>query len=628
MAIIPVVEWMPDRADFGSEGAKTVQNVYPRTKDSYGPMPTPRVYSGALTARCQGSYAFVDASSAPNIFAGDATKLYRMTAGTAPNFADVSRVVAAPLIPVLSDVAGGALPGVTYFVWLTYTNAQGETTVSLEASHITAANRLLKVTSPIAATGAVGYNVYVGIATTTETKQNVSPIAITTDWTEPVGGLIAGSLAPSANTADIPYTTGSPVHPAIPTMPGWSMTSYGERIVATNYSDDVQTLLIPTDSKFSALSSGAPKARYVATIKDFLFLGNTTDAVYGAKPRRLWWSAIGNPTSWPTPASNAAIQVQSDYQDLEQSDLGQMTGLLGGHLASSDGAAFMERGIYRIDYVGSRDGIFSFKVAEGASGTSAPLSIIPGRVLGRTAAALYLGDNDFYAYDGTSSTAIGFGKIARTFFDELDQSYLSAVQGISDPRLPLVYWLYHAGTAGAFYDRLLVYNTILGRWAVCDLTATPVEWIGHTVTVGTTLDALDVFGSLDAVPAPLSSGDWVGNRPMLAVFDNSHRLNQLAGPAMAATVDTAETQPNPGLRSRTAVVRPLVDGITPSVAMGTRERLVDAVTYKAAVPINAIGECPQRGTGRYVRWRITLPAAALWNHIEGVEVSAPAEGRR
>src|SRR5713101_8264847 len=105
MAIEPFGEWLPDQPDFGNPGAKTIKNVIPLTKQSYGPMPTPQVYSGALTARCQGSYSFLDAGEAVHIFAGDATKLYHLTAGSAPSFTDVSRLAGgayatgSPIVP-------------------------------------------------------------------------------------------------------------------------------------------------------------------------------------------------------------------------------------------------------------------------------------------------------------------------------------------------------------------------------------------------------------------------------------------------------------------------------------------------------------------------------------------------
>jgi hypothetical protein len=521
--IVPIGEWLPDQPDFDNAGSATIQNVYPRTKSSYGPMPTPAVYSGALTARCQGSYAFVDKTASPHIYAGDATKLYQLTPGSAPNFSDVSRLV------------GGA------------------------------------------------------------------------------------------------YATGSPIDPAAPTISFWSMDSFGERIVATNYADAPQTFLVGTDTNFSALSANAPNARFVATIRDFVVLGYTSDATYGVQPRRAWWSAVGNPLSWPVPGTAAAIQVQSDYQDFQQSDLGQMTGLIGGHLASADGAAFFERGIYRMKYVGASGGIFDIQVAEGAAGTQSPLSIVRRRAMGNTAVAFYYSEDGFQAFDGMSAVAIGVNKFDRAFYNDLDPAYLSAIQGVADPSLPLVYFFYNsAGGSGAgLYDRMLVYNTVLGRGALCDLTATPVEWAARAMTLGKTLDALDaIYGTLDAVPAPLDSGIFVGNRPRVALFDSAHKMNFLTGSNMAATCDTGEAQPTAGRRSKILSARPLVDGGSPSVAIATRDRLIDSVTYQAAVPVNVIGECPQRMTGRYVRARVTIPAASTWNHLQGVELDLRAEGRR
>jgi hypothetical protein len=304
--------------------------------------------------------------------------------------------------------------------------------------------------------------------------------------------------------------------------------------------------------------------------------------------------------------------VQSDAQDLEQSDLGQMTGLIGGHLASADGLAFMERGVYRITYAGSPT-IFDFKVAEGAAGTTSPLSIVLCRALGNTAVAMYLGTDGFYAHDGMSGVAIGVNKLDRTFFDDLDLAYLSAVQGVADPTLPLVYWLYNSatGSGAGLYDRMLVYNTVLGRWAFVDLTATPAEWITRAMTFGKTLDQLDaLYGTLDAIdPVPLDSSIFLGGRPRVALFDGSHKLNFLTGPNMAATCDTGEAQPTSGRRSKILSARALIDGgSTHSVSIGVRDRLMDSVTYEAAVPVNVIGECPQRITGRYARARFTIPA--------------------
>jgi len=120
---------------------------------------------------------------------------------------------------------------------------------------------------------------------------------------------------------------------------------------------------------------------------------------------------------------------------------------------------------------------------------------------------------------------------------------------------------------------------------------------------------------------------------MLGAFDTSHRLNYFNGQNLAATVDTSELQPFPGRRALITGTRPLVDGGSspgsgPSVALGTRNRLVDAVSFNAATPMNSLGTCPQRASGRYVRAEITVPAGAAWTHMQGLELDASPAGVR
>ena len=106
-----------------------------------------------------------------------------------------------PQAPVLSQVAGGTLGARTYYVFLTFQAYDAEGLQGPEATLAISANNLLKVTSPSFIDGAtppIAYNIYAGTAPGLGTKQNVAPIALGTDWTEPVTGLISGSLPPTA----------------------------------------------------------------------------------------------------------------------------------------------------------------------------------------------------------------------------------------------------------------------------------------------------------------------------------------------------------------------------------------------------------------------------------------------
>jgi len=75
---LKIQDFAPDQPDYNNDGSAVMLNVIPVTNKSYGPFPSLAVYSGALTARCQGAISELDTSGNVFNFAGDATKLYRL----------------------------------------------------------------------------------------------------------------------------------------------------------------------------------------------------------------------------------------------------------------------------------------------------------------------------------------------------------------------------------------------------------------------------------------------------------------------------------------------------------------------------------------------------------------------
>ena len=76
---LPFGEWLPDLPDHVNPGATQARNVFPAVT-SYRPFNNiAATSSNALTARCQGGKAFKSDSGVVSIFAGDATKLYKLT---------------------------------------------------------------------------------------------------------------------------------------------------------------------------------------------------------------------------------------------------------------------------------------------------------------------------------------------------------------------------------------------------------------------------------------------------------------------------------------------------------------------------------------------------------------------
>lgn len=380
----------------------------------------------------------------------------------------------------------------------------------------------------------------------------------------------------------------------------WSIAAFGDRIIAANGFNAVQTFLARTDTEFSDLDADAPLGTFVAVIRDFTFLANIADTSYF----RVHWSGIGDPTSWLTPGTDAAVQEQSDYQELDTA-LGTISGIVGGGIGSIDGAIWCDNGIHRVAYVGS-PAIFEFRAADGAPGTVSPRSIVRVQAAGRSgsgALAFYVGhDMKFYAFDGASATSIGAQKFDNLFRSELKEGQLNYVLSAYDPEHKLVLWAFTSSEASARqYDRLLVYNWDLQRAALCELES-PVQWLDTRLQEGFLY------------------------RPL--AFDADGYIAAFEGDAMAPEIVTGDRQMFAGRRAKIQSVRPLYDGGTASVAVAMRNLPTDSVTYQTSVPINVLGECPQRVNGRYARFKLTLPAAGSFTQLHGLEVAAAPEGMR
>lgn len=85
---LPFGEWRPDLSSIENPGTPDILNVIPDST-SFRPFSDLSVFSGALTARCQGAFAAKDQSANAQNFAGDGTKLYKLSSDL--TWADVSR---------------------------------------------------------------------------------------------------------------------------------------------------------------------------------------------------------------------------------------------------------------------------------------------------------------------------------------------------------------------------------------------------------------------------------------------------------------------------------------------------------------------------------------------------------
>jgi len=131
------------------------------------------------------------------------------TAINIPNNLTQAGAIAPPAAPtVTTSTPGGVnLPPASYYVRITYVTGLGETAASPATFVTTPKNGIITVTSPATATGATGWNVYVGNGFGGEMKQNSTPIAIGSPWAENAAGIFQG-IQPPGMSSDGYFTKG------------------------------------------------------------------------------------------------------------------------------------------------------------------------------------------------------------------------------------------------------------------------------------------------------------------------------------------------------------------------------------------------------------------------------------
>lgn len=392
------------------------------------------------------------------------------------------------------------------------------------------------------------------------------------------------------------YTTGSEEN--------WHFTRFGDRLIATNFENYPQTLTLIGGTNFANLTTDL-KARYCTTIRNFLVFGNTWDAGDTYVPHRVRWSALDDPTSY-----TISPTTQADFQDLNPT-YGWVKNVIGGEY----GVIFQERAISRMTYVGSPV-IWQFDEVETGKGLLSAYSAVKvGNII------FYLGLDGFYAFDGNQSIPIGENKVNRTFFNDVDLSYLTRIYGTADFDRQVVYWAYPgSGNTNGLCNKIIMYNyapNATKRWSYAE--PGDLEFIYTSLSEGYTLDQLDAFGTLDTLPFSLDSRVWTGENFLLSGFNADHKQVNFTGSALTAMLETQEAQLIENNRTLISLVRPVVDGSgTVTVQMGTRNLHSESVTYASAVSVNSTGNCPMRSNARYHRARVNISGG--FNHAQGIEV--------
>lgn len=190
-----------------------------------------------------------------------------------------------------------------------------------------------------------------------------------------------------------------------------------------------------------------------------------------------------------------------------------------------------------------------------------------------------------------------------------------------DPIKNLVIWAYPSSGSNGNVDSLLIYNFEVKRWSRAEVT---VGFVAQSATPAFTLEALDAFGTVDTISTSFDSRVWTGGKSQF-VGGSGAKIVTFSGSSLTGTLQTGDIE-IPGRTSSINMSRPLVDAGQGQVAVATRNRLVDAVSFGSYTAADSEGRAAFRTTGRY--HRLSVQPTGSWTTAIGIEFDIVPAGTR
>lgn len=419
----------------------------------------------------------------------------------------------------------------------------------------------------------------------------------------------SGSFSDVSKTAG--YATASNYYTTV--SAAWDFVQFGNVVLASNYSDAIQSWTMGTSSLFADLASSAPKGKYLAVVGDFLVVANTDDTADGQIPLRLWWSPIGAPATDDWGNTN----LQSDFRTLPSGK--EITGITGGEY----GLIFCKSSIYRMTYAGPPV-IFSIDEIESGHGCDAP-----GSIAQKGETVFYHSEDGFKMRRGQEVVPIGAQKVDNFFFNDLDASSIGRVIATIDDVRKLYIVAYPGeGSTSGMPNRLLIYNYEIGRWSLAEQA---LDYLCALESEALTVEALGaIYSTVESVPGSVDSPSWKGGTKFLAAFGSDKKLAEFSGENAAMTLDTTERNLVDGSKSVLRKARAFIDTDSVTVSVGVRDQLDEMPSFGTAASRNSVtGLHSFKRKGRYHRGRIGVPAGTPWTEVYGLgDLEFAAAGRR
>jgi hypothetical protein len=318
----------------------------------------------------------------------------------------------------------------------------------------------------------------------------------------------------STASATLSYSTTADVR--------WTFCQYGnvsfaaQKGVAIQFSD--------SSGRFADVTT-APQAALVTTALDFIIAANTNDATYGDQPDRWRCSAAGDYTTW---TADIATQAATGRLTDEPGPIRALK-TLGNRVV-----AYKDRGIFIGTYVGPPT-IWTFELVPGSGlGASSPYGVVD-----LESAHAFLGEDNFYLYDGVRPAAIGTNRVADFILTDMGWSGKGLVVGMHDRQAWRVYWWYPSANSLGTLDRFVVYNYRSGQWGRGTKT---VSFAWEYLSDGVTYDGLgNLYTTYDDIPTEAYDSLFTtSGQPLPATIDSSAKLYTLTGSGADCNLTTGD----------------------------------------------------------------------------------------
>ena len=344
-----------------------------------------------------------------------------------------------------------------------------------------------------------------------------------------------------------------------------------------------------------------PEAEYAAVVRQQMVVGNTYESAVNY-PRRVRWSAFGNPESWTNGTDQAG-----------QEDLlggGRITGVVGGEF----GLIFQETKITRINYIGVPN-IWEFDPISEGKGCLSPNSIV--KVAEDT--YFWAGDGFSVIRNGSVVEPISVGRVNEYIRNSValnsqdDGFWQQSVHGAYDQGHNHIWWsiptALQTSTRGEA-DTILVYDIGSGDWSIIEPTfAANVRMIGlYSRRAGF------AGGTLDDRILPSTGLIAYKSTATNTVYTYSFESTDV----LAAELETGEIFTE-GQESYVRAARPLCDAAM-SVQLLTKDNLDDTETEGSVVAQNTHGVCDFDSESKYHRIRLVGGTTDDFDKCAGVMV--------